>query len=90
MNVSWVHDKDDNPRVRLDASLDFVPGQEQAVADASPSYAAPIMAGTGAASDADLVCIVRKVFKDAGILSSSEVVMSIVGIWAYVRGRLAR
>lgn len=37
------------------------------------------MAGTGTATDADRVCIVGEFLEDAGVLSFTEGVMSIVG-----------
>lgn len=87
VSVGCVYDESDTPRVRRDASSDFVQGQVQAVVDGNLAYAGLTMAGTGTTSDADPVCLLRKFLEDAGFLSSTEDVMSLIEMRAYVNGR---
>lgn len=90
VNVRWVHDEDDTPRVTRDTSCDYVLGKVQTVVDGDPIYAASTMMGTGMANDADCVCIVREFLKETGALSSTEGVRSITEMRAYVRGSCER
>lgn len=93
VNVGSIHDEDDTPRVPLDTSRDFVPGQMQTIIGGDPvcassvsSYSAAAaiptttMADTGWTGDADCVCILQEFLEVAGVLSSTEDVMSIFEI----------
>lgn len=90
MNVEWVHDEDDKPRAQRDTSRNFAPGQVHTAAGVDPDYAGPVspysaaavepaptMEGTDTTSDADCVRIVREFLEDAGVLSSTEGLVSI-------------
>lgn len=98
VEVGWVHDKDDIPRVPRDTSCHFVPGQMQVVVGGYLVYASPVftysaaavgpaptVAGTSPTSYADLVCIVCEFLEDAGVFSSSVDVKSSFEKSAYVR-----
>lgn len=89
--------------MQLDTSYDFVSEQLQTVVGGDPVYVAPVspfsaaavepaptMVDKDTASDADRVRIVRECFEDDGILSSTEGMIGIVEMRAYVNGRCAR
>lgn len=81
----------------------LAPEQVQTVVAGNSAFASPVSlyfalaveptsskAGTGTTSNADRVRILRVFLQDAGVLSLTEGVMSIIDILACVHGRFAR